>query len=126
MDPNLICIVLVEDHIATRDAVAQLISQELPRACVLGVHSAEALLELCARELPQLVVMDISLPGMNGIEASRQLTSRFAALRVVMLSNYDMQVYRDGALAAGACAFVSKQRIHQELTAVLRAQLGLG
>lgn len=103
-------ILIVEDHAATRNAMVALLDGALPWCRLVAVDTAEAALALCAQALPTVVIMDISLPGMNGIEATQQIRALFPHAQVVMHSSNDMQVFRDESAAAGACAFVSKGR----------------
>jgi two-component system response regulator YesN len=63
--------------------------------------------------------MDIALPGMNGIEATREIQARHPGTRVVMHSSNDMPIYREESLAAGAVAFVSKSATASELIPTL-------
>ena len=116
-------VMMVDDHAATRSAVAALLNRDLPHCRLLACDSAEQALAVCGSELPALIIMDIALPGMNGVEAASLIKHHYPAVSVVMLSNSDMQVYRDGAKAAGAAAFVSKRRIADELVAVLTGLL---
>lgn len=116
-------ILLVEDHAATRAAVATVLGTAFPDCRLLGSDSAEGALDLCASELPRLVIMDIALPKMNGVDAAREIRQRFPQTQVVMLSNHDMQIYRDSAHAAGAAAFVSKRSAATELVPVISALL---
>jgi DNA-binding NarL/FixJ family response regulator len=116
-------VMMVDDHAATRSAVAALLNRDLPHCRLLPFDSAEQALDVCSSEPPTLVIMDIALPGMNGVEAASLIKHRHPEVTVVMLSNSDMQVYQDGAKAAGAAAFVSKRRIADELVAVLTSLL---
>ena len=116
-------VMMVDDHAATRSAVAALLNRDLPNCRLLAFDCAERALEVCSSEPPTLVIMDIALPGMNGVEAASLIKHRYPQVTVVMLSNSDMQVYQDGAKAAGAAAFVSKRRIADELVAVLTGLL---
>ena len=119
-------ILIVEDHAATRTAVITLLQQAFPHSRVLSADCAEAAFALCELTAPALVIMDIGLPGMNGVEATRRLKQQFAATRVVMLTHSDMDVFRHGAAAAGASAFVSKQQVHAQLIDVLHSLLAGG
>jgi len=116
-------VMMVDDHVATRSAVAALLNRDLPHCRLLACDSAEQALEVCSSEPPALVIMDITLPGMNGVEATSLMKHRHPEVTIVMLSNSDMQVYQDGAKAAGAAAFVSKRRIADELVAVITGLL---
>ena len=110
---------VVEDHPAMRAAVMALLDMAFPGCNVLSAHSAEHALPICDTEQPQVVIMDIALPGMNGIEAVRHITTRHPGIQVVMHSNSDMPAYREESMAAGARAFVSKGRTSHDLVPVI-------
>ncbi|MET0377759.1 MAG: response regulator transcription factor [Spongiibacteraceae bacterium] len=112
-------ILIVDDHPAIRDAVMALLDGVFPECQLLVAESAEVALALCATATPDVVIMDISLPGMNGIEATQHIRIQFPTTRVVMHSNSDMQVFRDESAAAGAAAFVCKGRTSCELVTVI-------
>ena len=96
-------------------AVRALLSAAFPACRILTAESAERALELCASDTPCVVVMDIVLPGIDGVEATRRIKARLPDIAVVMHSSHDMAMYRDAAAAAGASAFVSKHKTHSEL-----------
>jgi DNA-binding NarL/FixJ family response regulator len=125
-------ILIVEDHPTILKAVRALLSAEFPACRVLTAESGEQALDLCASDVPCVVVMDVGLPGIDGIEATRQIKARLADTAVVMHSGNDMAMFRDAAAAAGASAFVSKNKTFSDLVpaitgllpAVLRAPAG--
>ena len=121
--PNQIAIMIVEDHPPTLAAVLALVSAAFPDCRVLGAESAEAALELCAGYAPQVVIMDIALPGIDGIEATRRVKALLPDTCVVVHSSHDMQVFRDGAADAGASAFVTKSRTFTDLVPAIAGLL---
>jgi DNA-binding NarL/FixJ family response regulator len=123
-------ILIVEDHEPTVEAVTALLQGTLGRTPPVGralavraVRDAESALESIINAPPDVVVMDISLPGMNGIEATRRLRDIAPAIPVIIHSRNDTEVYRTMACEAGVRAFVSKQRTAQELVFSIRRVL---
>jgi DNA-binding NarL/FixJ family response regulator len=103
-------VLVVDDHPGVRQTVMALVSNQFPHLRVLEAGCAEDALTLCGSENPALIVLDITLPGMDGFEAARRIKASWPRTVIVMHSSSDMSVYRDASLAAGAAAFVGKGR----------------
>jgi len=114
---------VVEDHAALRASLHKWLESVVPCACVLCAASVEEALETLAHTVADVVLMDIGLPGMNGIEGTRHVHERAPTLPVVMLSILDDSAHVAAAMEAGAVAFVSKRRMRSELPGVLRGVL---
>jgi two-component system chemotaxis response regulator CheY len=96
-----------------------------PHVRVLEAASGEEALSLVEATRPDVVLMDIGLPGMNGIEATERLLARDASIRVVILTILEDESYRRRALAAGAAAYVFKRTMETDLLPVLAPWLSL-
>lgn len=118
-----VTILVVEDHPGTRSALVTLLGAAFPRCRLLESDSAESALLLCEAQTPKLVVMDIALPGMNGIQATRKIKQLRPETLVVMHSSSDMPIYREESVAVGASAFVGKGRTSRELVPVISSLL---
>jgi len=115
---------LVDDHKMFRDGLRVLINAE-PDMEVVGeaVDGREAV-EMARRLLPDVVVMDISMPGMNGIEAMRHLIRDRPEVKVIMLSMYSSGPLVQSVIAAGAAGYVLKGSDFAELAAAIRGARG--
>jgi DNA-binding NarL/FixJ family response regulator len=121
-----VIIMVVEDHPPTLSALLELLEAAFPQCALLAAEGAERALELCAAAAPDVVIMDIALSGMSGIDATLRIKALLPDTRVVMHSSYDMRVYREGAAAAGASAFVRKGKAGSELVPVVADLLAKG
>ena len=116
----MIGIVIADDHELIREGVKKII-----RACadirIVGEAADLArTLALVARHAPDVVVLDISLPGHEGLDGLAELRRRFPQQRVVMLSMYDEQRYALGALRLGAAGYITKAMAAEELVKAIR------
>lgn len=116
---------IVEDHPGMRSALRRML-ERAPNFRVAGeAASAEEALEKFAVELPALMLVDINLPGMSGIELIARLTREHPGIRCVVVSAYAEPDRVRAAISAGARAFVSKDepgRIATTLTEVADAE----
>jgi DNA-binding NarL/FixJ family response regulator len=113
---------IVDDHELTRASLQNLLSDE-PDFEIVGqaVNGRQALL-LCSRHRPDLILMDVRMPEMDGIEATRQLLrDDGVATKVVMLTTFDMDEYVYEALRAGASGFLLKDVPPEQLVEGIRA-----
>jgi DNA-binding NarL/FixJ family response regulator len=78
-------------------------------------YSGQEALDAVTRLQPDLVLMDVAMAGMNGLETTRRIKQQLSAPRIVMLTLYNIPAYREEAQAAGADGFVSKSALHTEL-----------
>lgn len=124
METDAIRVVVVDDHPLHRDGTRQIL-EAYPDLQVVGeATSGEVALALVNQLRPDVVLMDIRLPGMNGIEVTRALTRDHPDVRVLMVSAYDEDVYVRGALEAGAAGYLRKTAPGKELVEAVRAVAG--
>lgn len=114
-------ILLVDDHQMMRDGLRAVLEQE-PDFHVAGeAADGRAALEACDHLHPDVVVMDVGMPGLNGIEATRQLQTRAPRSRVVALSMNADRRYVQAMFSAGAWAYLVKSAASDELIRAIRA-----
>jgi DNA-binding NarL/FixJ family response regulator len=116
---------LVDDNAGFRRSMMEFLAWE-PDIEVIGeaADGQEAILK--ARELkPDLVLMDVRMPGMSGIDATRQLKDEMPELKIIILTIFDLQAYRDAAMASGANGYVTKGSLFEELLPAIRGALGV-
>jgi DNA-binding NarL/FixJ family response regulator len=108
-------ILIVEDHEKVRQALRKLLEVKFSQYQVIEVRSGEEALSLTLEDTPQLIIMDITLPGMSGIEATRRIQASASAPPVVMFTIHEDDIYRKEATDAGAIAYVAKHALQSEL-----------
>jgi len=113
-------IVLVDDHQVLRDAIKEILLRHEDFQVVGEAGSGPEAVDVCRRTDPDLVVMDIGLPGINGIEATGELARHSPRTRVLMLSMYDDEDSVMAAVRAGARGFVLKKACATELVDAMR------
>jgi two-component system invasion response regulator UvrY len=103
-----ITLLLVDDHAVVREGYRRLLEKRGDIA-VIGeaANASDAYEQFCSLS-PQIVVMDIALPGVSGIDAMRRMLARAPETRVLIFSMYEDAIFANRALQAGACGYVTK------------------
>jgi DNA-binding NarL/FixJ family response regulator len=119
--PNLIRILTVDDHPLLRRGIAVLVNAEPDMKVVAEASSGEEAIEQFRLHHPDVTLMDLQMPGLDGTEAISRIQNQFPNARIVVLTTYtgDAQVLR--ALRAGARGYVLKGHVHRELLDTIRA-----
>ncbi|MDD3845687.1 MAG: response regulator transcription factor [Syntrophorhabdaceae bacterium] len=112
-------IVIVDDHVNLRRLLHEWLKEELPACSFVEMRTAREALVYCRREAPLAVIMDIDMPGMNGIDATIELKAMLPDTKVVILTIHENSAYKEAALKAGANAFVTKRRLYDDLVPAL-------
>jgi two-component system, NarL family, invasion response regulator UvrY len=110
---------VVEEHNEMRVALRDWLLTSLPSTRLREARSMAEALEQADQTTLDLVLMNLELPGTNGIEAMRELRRRHPACPVVIMSVNDSEPLRLAALDAGATAFLSKRELPQQLLPIL-------
>jgi len=117
-------VLLADDHAILRAGLRLLLERE-PDFSVAGeAGDGRAALEWLAREPADVAVMDVGMPGLNGIEATAQIARQFPKTAVIMLSMHSDETYVLRCLRAGARGYILKESAEHELIAAIRAVMG--
>jgi DNA-binding NarL/FixJ family response regulator len=113
-------ILIVEDHEGIRSSLRQWLSTVFQDYVIRDASTGEDAVDLCKEIKPDVVVMDIKLPGINGILATKQIKKMFPDTKVIMLTVYDIPAFQSEATAVGASAFISKNNMYKELVPTIQ------
>ena len=111
---------LVDDHALLRLGLRTLIDDEVDMEVVGEADSTASALQMVERDRPQVILMDIRLPGDSGLEATRQITARYPQVRVVMLTSFADEDLVVGAIRAGAVGYILKEVGNEEVLRGIR------
>lgn len=115
MTTKTIRVVLVDDQESFRSAARLVIRMAEGFELVSEAESGEQGINSVSQSSADLVLMDIGLPGIDGLEATRRILEREPKCKVIVLSTYDASEYQSRALAAGAIAFLSKSEFDPDV-----------
>ena len=114
-------ILLADDHAIVRDGLRLMLQKDFE--IVGAVEDGRALVKEAARLAPDVVIMDISMPMLNGVEAPRQLRQSLSRIKVVVLTMHADVTYATEALEAGASGYVLKNSPSEEIKTAIRKAL---
>ncbi len=118
---NEIRIVLVDDHRVVREGTRQILQKETDLRVIGEAGDGEEAIKLVSELKPDVVVMDISMPRLNGIEATKRIKAMSPHIAVLILTAYEQDQYIFAALEAGAAGYLLKDIQGQELVAAIRS-----
>lgn len=101
-------VLLVDDHPLVREAVARILEDAGDIAVVAAVADGKAAVAAARSMKPDVAVMDVNMPGMNGVRATRAIRDKESAVKIIGLSIRDDDATRQAMLDAGACAYLLK------------------
>jgi two-component system invasion response regulator UvrY len=116
-------ILLADDHAVVRQGVKQILAEAFAEATFGEAQNAHELLELVGSERWDIVVLDLAMPGGNGLEALKQIKHDHPQLPVLILSMYPEDQYAVRTIRAGAAGYLNKESVPEELVQAIRKVL---
>ncbi len=114
-------VLVVDDHAAMRQSLTQVLESESGVKVVGEAPDGNTAIRLAARLRPDIIVMDVIMPALNGIDATRRILEQFPRMIVIALSVHDCGMYAVRMLQAGARAYVLKDGGAEELVRAMQA-----
>lgn len=121
MTPSPIRVLLVDDHAMVRRGLAVMLQAFDDLALAGEAATGEEAVRLCAELRPEVVLMDMQLPDMTGVEATRAIRGANAAIQVIALTSFKDEAWVQAVLQAGAIGYLLKNASIDELAAAIRA-----
>ena len=114
-------VLVTDDHAIVRDGICALLALTGDIEAVGVAANGREALEMVRKLTPDVVLMDIAMPIMGGLEATRRIRKEFPKVKVLALTQYDDKAYVFPVIEAGACGFISKTAAYSELAAGIRS-----
>ena len=119
-------VMIVDDHPIVRHGIAQLLNGQTDMEVIAEAEDAESAMRQLRDQTFELLIVDISMPGLSGLDLIRRIKTKDAQLPILVLSMHDESVYAERALAAGARGFLMKHEATEKLVSAVRKLLGGG
>jgi two-component system, NarL family, response regulator NreC len=113
-------LLVADDHHLMREGLRSLLEKEAEFSLVGEAKNGQEIIKLAREKMPHVIVMDVSMPDLNGIEATRQILADNPSIRVVGLSGHCTMAFVRQMLDAGASGYILKSRAYEELTRAVR------
>ncbi|MGA2069858.1 MAG: response regulator transcription factor [Sedimentisphaerales bacterium] len=119
-------VLLVDDHAIIRQGLSSLLEKQPDIEVVGGVEDGREALDAVRKLAPNLVIMDISMPNLNGIDATRKIVEEISGVKVIALSIHSSRRFVAEMLRAGASGYILKDCLFDELIEAIKTVLGGG
>ncbi len=118
-------ILIVDDHELFRDGLKQLLNCESDMEVVGEAKHGQESISLARKLQPDVILMDVKMPVMDGIEATRRILSEMPGMKILALSMYSSDGFLTRMMNAGALGYFMKGNDFQELSAAIRKEMGI-
>lgn len=112
---SLIRIMLVDDHAVVRAGVRRLLEQDSKFSVIAEAETGERAYQIFGDHLPDVTIIDMSMPGMGGMETIKRIVTRYPTAKILVLSMHENVAFASQALKAGAKGYVTKSGLADEL-----------
>lgn len=112
---------LADDHKVFREGIRLLLEKRLDMEVIGEADDGRETVTKVSQLMPDVVLMDITMPGLNGLEATRQIKQKYPSIKVLMLTMHETDQYLSEMLEVGACGYLVKTVTSQELASAIRA-----
>jgi NarL family two-component system response regulator LiaR len=116
-------IILVDDHQLVRESLRVLLEKELGMEVIAEAGDGETAVQLAREHVPDIIIMDVAMPGLDGINATKRIISEFPSMKVIALSMYSNKLFVMDMFEAGASGYLLKGCASRELEEAIRAVL---
>ena len=113
-------VLVVDDHAILRDGIRSLLERQDSMTVIGEAASGQEALAQIGELIPDIVLMDINMPGMNGLEATRYIKELYPQVKILILTQHDSQEYISPLLQAGASGYVLKRSGGREVVNAIR------
>ena len=113
-------IVLADDHKIVLDGLKKMIETERDLEVVGEAYDGRTTVQLAREKIPDVVIMDVSMPGLNGVEATEQIVRETPGIKVIALSMHEEKRFVKGMLKAGASGYLLKECPFEEVVTAIR------
>jgi DNA-binding NarL/FixJ family response regulator len=117
------CVFVVDDHPLVRSGLSQIINQQSDLCCAAEADSPAEALKLLALQTPDLLLLDLRLKNSDGLEFIKSLKSQHPSVRILVLSQFDEELYAERVLRAGANGYIMKENATDEVLKAIRTIL---
>lgn len=121
MEKETIRVMIVDDHAVVRQGLNYALQMLEDVVLVAEAGTGEAAVRLCGQVKPDVVLMDVVMPGMDGITAARIIRDRYPEVQVLILTSFQQKEWVQKALRAGVIGYLVKTVLMEELAAAIRA-----
>ncbi len=117
-------IIVADDHKIVRDGLRTLLENQPDMEVIAEAEDGQTAVQLVREMDPDVVIMDVAMPVMNGIEATRQIAARHLRAKIIALSMYADRRFKQEMIRAGASDYLEKDCAFDELAQVIRNAMG--